>query len=525
MRRAEIEERYRCDLATLWQRTLDRAHGARVAPVIEPEAGDRRFAAPEWRDLPYFDWVKQAYLLYSRALLELADTVQLDAKAAGKLRFCTHRYLDALAPTNCAVTNPQVLKRVIESNGHSLALGLRNLLLDTGRGRLSMSDETAFDVGRNLAITSGAVICENELMQLIQYAPLRDHVHARPLLIVPPCISKYYMLDLQPDNSFVRYCVESGYTVFLISWRNVTPAQGSMTWDDYLSLGVLVALDAACEITGSDSVNALGFCVGGAMLACAVAVLHAKGQRRVQSVTLLATMLDYEASGDLGLLIDDAYVKAREATLTRETIVAASEVAMSFASLRANEFIWHYVIHNYLMGETPPPLDLLYWNGDQANLPGAMFAWYIRNLYLENNLVRPGALSMCATPVDLRAIDVPSYIFGARDDHIAPWKCAYASAQLLRGDRRFVLGASGHVAGVINPPSRNRRQYWIGGESSPDPERWLATAQAHPGSWWTHWRAWIEPYAGPTRDANPTPGSARYREIEPAPGRYVRVRA
>ena len=493
--------------------------------TIAPEPGDRRFMSAAWTALPYFDYVKQTYLAQCRSLLEWVESVDLPPKPKAKLRFCARRYLDAIAPTNFAATNPEVLQAAIESGGETLVLGMRNLARDIRLGRMSLTDEGAFEVGSNLATTPGAVIHENALAQIIQYAPRTLDVHERPLVIVPPCISKYYVLDLTPQSSFVRHCVEQGHTVFLISWRNVGVEQGGVTWDDYLTLGVQRALAIAREVTGSETANALGFCVGGVLLASALAVLHARGERPVASLTLLATMLDYEQSGDLGALIDEAYVAGRERALRDGGIVPASDVAMAFSSLRANEFIWHYYVNNYLLGRAPPPFDLLYWNGDQANLPGAMFTYYIRNLYLENNLARPGHLAMCGTPVDLGEIDVPAYVFGAREDHISPWKCTYATVGLLGGDRRFVLGASGHVAGVINPPARNKRNFWVDGELDPEPERWFATAKVQPGSWWTHWTAWIKAYAGRTTSAPAELGNRCYRVIEPAPGQYVKARA
>jgi polyhydroxyalkanoate synthase len=456
--------------------------------------------------------------------MELAEASTLEGQAKAKLLFFTHRYLDAISPANFAATNPEVLKLVAATGGENLARGLRNLLADLAKGRISLADEAAFEVGGNLAVTPGAVVFENEVMQLIQYAPLTETVHERPLLVVPPCISKYYMLDLRPENSFVRYCVGEGYTVFLVSWRNPPLELGHLTWEDYVSQGVMKAIDVMLDVAGTGTANALAFCVGGTLLASAVAVMRAQGDARIASVTLLATLLDYRDSGDLGTLIDEEYVLAREAGLAQGGVVAGWEIGMSFASLRANEFIWTAVVNKYLKGEAAPPIDLLYWTNDQPNLPGAWFLYYLRNMYLENNLARAGRLRLCGTPVELGRIDVPAYVFGARDDHIVPWKCTYASTRLLGGEIEYVLGASGHVAGVVNPPAAARRNHWVGGERGGDTDRWLASAESRPGSWWPHWSAWLAPKSGPRIAARSVLGNARYREIEAAPGRYVRAR-
>jgi polyhydroxyalkanoate synthase len=518
----QIQRRYWEAQLRLWERLRPDGESA---PVIEGDPADRRFAAREWAEEPFFDFLRQSYLLYCRYVVELAESSALEGQARAKLLFFTRRYLDAISPANFAATNPEVMKRVAATGGENLARGLRNLLADLGKGRIALTDESAFEVGRNLAVTAGAVVFENEVMQLIQYAPLTATVHERPLLIVPPCISKYYMLDLRPENSFVRYCVEAGHTVFLVSWRNPPLELGHLTWEDYVSRGVLRAADVMLEIAGTDAANALGFCVGGALLACALAVMRARGDGRVRSVTLLATLLDYRDSGDLGTLIDEPYVRAREAGLSGGGVVPGWEIGMSFASLRANEFVWSAVVNKYLKGEDVPAVDLLYWTGDQPNLPGAWFLYYIRNMYLENNLARPGCLEVGGSPVDLGRIDVPAYVFGAREDHIVPWKCTYASTRLLGGEIEYVLGASGHVAGVVNPPAAARRRHWIGGERGGDAERWLASAESRPGSWWPHWSAWIACRAGPRVAARPVAGHPKYPPIESAPGRYVRARA
>jgi len=380
-------------------------------------------------------------------------------------------------------------------------------------------------VGRNLAVTPGQVVHENDLMQLIQYAPATTEVAKRPLVMVPPCINKFYILDLQPENSFVRYAVEQGQTVFMVSWRNVGPEQGSHTWDDYLELGVLGALRAAREITGGNRVNALGFCVGGTLLGAALAVLAAKDEHLVESVTYLTTMLDFSETGQIGLFVDEASVAQREATLGRGGILPGAELATVFSSLRANDLIWPYVVNNYLMGGKPAAFDLLYWNADSTNLPGPMYCWYLRHTYLENKLRVPGALSNLGVPVDLGKVDRPSFIVATREDHIVPWRSAYRSLALLGGEKTFVLGASGHVAGVINPAAKNRRSHWTGEPYPQDPEVWLQGAAERPGSWWPQWAGWLGQFGGGKRKAPKNEGNARYKAIEPAPGRYVKQKA
>ena len=379
--------------------------------------------------------------------------------------------------------------------------------------------------GRNLAITPGAVIHENDFMQLIQYRAATGRVFERPLVMVPPCINKYYILDLQPENSFVRYAVERGHAVFMVSWRNMPPAMGRASWDDYLEQGVMQALRVATEASGMDRVNALGFCVGGTLLGSALAVLRARGDEIVASVTLLASMLDFSDTGDLSVFVDEAYVAKRERDFADGGLLPGRELALTFASLRANDLIWHYVVNNYLKGRTPEPFDLLYWNGDSTNLPGVMYAYYIRNMYLENNLRVPGRLAMCGVPVDLGALDAPAYVLASREDHIVPWQTAYASARLLPGRIDFVLAASGHIAGVINPATWNRRNYWLGRGLPADAGAWLAGATVQPGSWWSHWSTWLRHQGGERVPARTVPGAGRYAPIEPAPGRYVQQRS
>jgi polyhydroxyalkanoate synthase len=362
-------------------------------------------------------------------------------------------------------------------------------------------------------------------MQLIQYRPATAAVFERPLLMVPPCINKFYILDLQPENSFVRFAVEEGHTVFMVSWRNMPASMGRATWDDYLEHGVIKALALAGEICGVNRVNALGFCVGGTLLASALAVAAHGGRTPAASATLLTTMLDYSDTGELSVFVDEAYVSRREHEFRHGGVLHGRELALTFASLRANDLIWNYVVNNYLKGRTPEPFDLLYWNSDSTDLPGAMYVYYIRNMYLENNLRVPHRLTMCGVPVDLGMIDAPAYILASREDHIVPWKTAYAGRRLLPGGPTFVLAASGHIAGVINPAARKRRNYWINTSVTEDPEQWLANAKTRPGSWWRHWSAWLAQHSGKTVAARGKLGGGAHTEIEPAPGRYVREKS
>ncbi len=527
---AVLQQRYYQRHLELWTSIAARADpagevaAAPPAPVAVPAPGDRRFQSPEWQQLPFFDYLKQSYLINSRWLAEVVEAVQLDAPARHKLRFFTRQLVEAAAPANFPTLNPDVLKLAAETCGESLLHGLENLNEDRRKGRISTNDESAFEVGRNIAVTPGAVVYENELMQVIQYRPSTDSVHTRPLVMVPPCINKYYILDLQPENSFVRYAVAQGHTVFMVSWRNVSADMGRITWDQYLEQGVIRALEVARKICGVGQVNVLGFCVGGTLLAAALAVLRAKRRNLAASVTYLTTMLDFSDAGDIAVFIDDAYVSRRETDLAQGGLLRGSELALTFSSLRPNELIWNYVVSNYLKGRKPQAFDLLYWNSDSTNLPGAMFVYYVRNTYLENNLRVPGKLTNCGVKVDLSKIRLPTFVLASREDHIVPWKSAYQNTQLVGGNIEFVLAASGHIAGVVNPPSQNRRHYWLNPALPPNPDDWLAGAREHPGSWWNRWSEWLAGTGGASVPARTELGGARYPAIEPAPGRYVKQR-
>ena len=527
--RAALDERYRPQWEALWRA----AQAALVAPmglppsfpdVVVTPAGDQRFAARAWRELPYFSLLRQAYLLGSAYLTELVALARLPEPDRRRLAFMTRQYLDAIAPTNFAATNPEVMERALTTEGLSVAQGIANLAADLERGRISMTDERAFAVGKNLAITPGSVVYRNALIELIQYQPTTERVHRRPLVIVPPCINKYYILDLQPANSFVQWAVGRGHTVFIISWRSIPPELGRLTWDDYIEQGALSAMRVAKEISGSPTINVLGFCVGGTMLACALAVLAARRDRSVESATFLTTMLDFADPGEIGVYVSRELLAAREPALLSGERIHGSELAGAFASLRANELVWNYVVRNYLKGETPPAFDLLYWNGDSANLPGPMYVYYLRNLYLDNRLIE-GALTMAGERIDLSAVTVPTYVYASREDHIVPWRSAYRTTALLKGDVRFVLGASGHIAGVINPPDKHRRNYWTNELITDDADDWFARADSHPGSWWPDWGTWLEAHGGAMKPAPRKAGSAAFPALEAAPGRYVQEAA
>jgi polyhydroxyalkanoate synthase len=513
----DLTRRYQRRFEALWSRIVD---GGRPPSVPEVEH-DRRFAAKAWRDQPYFAWLRDAYLLYSDYVRELTDLAEADPDTKKRLAFIVGQYLNAIAPSNFLATNPDALQLALETGGASIVQGVSNLIADAQRGRIAMTDETAFEVGRNLATTPGSVVFRNELIELIQYAPTTPTVFRRPLLIVPPCINKYYILDLTAENSFVRYAVAQGHTVFMISWRNIPAELGNLTWDDYLERGALAAIDVVRQIASSKTINALGFCVGGTLLACALAVLAARRTPRVASATLLTTMLDFADPGDIGVYISSDSLAARERVLAAGARVRGSELANAFASLRPNELVWNYVVGNYLKGQTPAAFDLLYWNSDSANLPGPMYLSYLRDMYLDNRLREPRALTMRGQAIDLRQVSMPTYVLATHDDHIVPWRSAYKTTGLLGGDPTFVLGASGHIAGVVNPPAKGRRNFWTNELLTDDADDWLVRAVVHPGSWWPHWSAWLSEHGGSRRAAAVTVGSDAYPALVPAPGSYV----
>lgn len=520
-----LQKQFMDQQMSLWQSVLAKQQGQAESFKIEPEPGDRRFSAPEWRDSPIYDYLHQAYLLNTQFVKEMVELVPAtDEKSKNRMRFLARQLVDAMAPSNFAATNPEFIQRALETKGQSITDGINNLIKDFEKGRISMTDESVFEVGKNIATSEGAVVFENELMQLIQYAPLTPKVGTRPLLVVPPCINKFYIMDLQPENSLIRFMVEQGNTVFLVSWRNPQEAQGHLTWDDYLEGGPIAALKVVRDMTKVKQVNALGFCVGGTILSSALAVLKARGEDVVASLTLLTTLLDFSDTGEIGLFIDDNGLMARESSIGQGGLLPARDLQTTFSFLRANDLVWNYVTGNYLKGQKPQAFDLLYWNSDSTNLPGPFACWYMRNLYHDNSLRVPGKLEMCGVKVDLGSLDMPVYLLATREDHIVPWQSAYQSTRLLGGKVRFVLGASGHIAGVINPASKNKRSYWVNEDVKVDADGWLGAAEEKKGSWWNDWANWLKPLSGEQR-APRKPGSAKYKPIEPAPGRYVRERA
>ena len=519
-------------------------------------AKDKRFSKPEWSANPVAAMAAANYLLGSRMLTGMAEAVQGDDKTRSRVRFAVEQWVAAMAPSNFLALNADALNKIVETKGESLAQGISNLLADMRQGHVSMTDESLFTVGKNVATTEGAVVFENELFQLIEYKPLTAKVYEKPFLMVPPCINKFYILDLQPDNSLIRYAVSEGHHTFVVSWRNPDESLSGATWDDYIENGVLKAVSTVQDICAARQINVLGFCVGGTMLTTAMAVLTARHNREhgqpavkptrsrsaaaktaskttvkteatpfpVASMTLLTTLLDFSDTGILDIFIDENMVRLREMQMGKGGLMKGQDMASTFSFLRPNDLVWNYVVGNYLKGETPPPFDLLYWNSDSTNLPGPFYAWYLRNLYLENNLTKSGALTVCGETVDISAVKLPVYVYGSREDHIVPVSAAYASTQVLGGDLRFVMGASGHIAGVINPPAKNKRSHWLreDGEFPATFGDWMKGATEYPGSWWTDWSAWLGSHAGKQVAAPKTYGRAKdYAAIEDAPGRYV----
>lgn len=507
------------DQLTLWNSFITRANGD-YKPIITPDKNDKRFADPQWNEHPIFDFIKQSYLLASRWLMDSVEAMQMNTDQRKKITFFVRQYIDAMSPSNFAVTNPEVVRLAIETNGQSLLDGFKNLMKDLEKGRITMTDESAFEVGKNLAITPGAVVFENELMQLIQYSPTTENVSELPLLICPPWINKFYILDLQPENSFVRHCLDQGLTTFIISWKNVPEAMGHISWEDYMEKGGLKAIEVIRKVTNTKKINVLGFCIGGTMLGSLLSVLATKKKDYIESATFLTTMLDFSDTGEVSVYVDDAQVAKKEIDLTKG-VMSGKMMSETFSQLRSNDLIWSYVVNNYLKGKTPAPFDLLYWNSDSTNLPSKMYTYYLRNMYLENNLRKPACLTLLNEPIDLSRVTVPSYIFATVEDHIAPWKTCFKTTELFK-TTEFVLGASGHIAGVVNPAKKNKRSYQINGEKGKGSEHWLSTSQKVDGSWWNHWTTWIKAHGGKEIPARTSLGNEEFTFIEAAPGRYVK---
>jgi len=522
----QLKNQYLQDFGDLWQEFLSGK---------SPDVADRRFTSSAWQGNPMSSFNAASYLLNAKFLNAMVDTVDTSNQQKQKIRFAVQQIIDAMSPANFLATNPEAQQKLIDTKGESLTKGLANMLADMNKGHISLSDESAFEVGRNLATTEGTVVYENPLFQLIQYKPVTATVHQRPLLMVPPCINKFYILDLQPENSLVRYAVEQGNSVFLISWSNPDQSLAGTTWDDYVDQGVIEAVHVVQDISGQDQMNMLGFCVGGTLVSTALAVLAARGEKPASSLTLLTTFLDFSDTGVLDVFIDEAQVAMREQQLKGGGLMPGRDLASTFSSLRPNDLVWNYVQSNYLKGNEPPPFDLLYWNSDSTNLPGPMFCWYLRNTYLENKL-KTGQLKVAGQKVDLSSIEAPAFIYGSREDHIVPWMSAFSSMNILNPGKvkanRFVLGASGHIAGVINSVAKNKRSYWTNdkplGRAAAKPqdgEAWMAGATENPGSWWPEWANFLAEHGGKDVKPKAKPGNARYQAIEPAPGRYVKVRA
>ena len=516
------------DYLTLWQRTTQRLLGQEAAPVIAPAKDDRRFKDSAWDENTLFDYIKQSYLLSARWMQATVQDVQgLDEQTARKVDFYTRQFVDAMAPNNFVMTNPEVLRATVESGGENLIKGLENLLKDLERGkgelRISMTDYDAFQVGKNIAQTPGKVVYQNDLIQLVQYTPTTPDVAKRPLMIVPPWINKFYIMDLREKNSYIKWCVDQGHTTFVLSWVNPDERLAKKSFEDYMLEGPLAALDQIKIQTGEEDVNAVGYCLGGTLLASTLAYMAAKGDERIKSATFFTTMLDFEEAGELSVFIDEEQLTFIENQMNEQGFLDGSKMATTFNMLRANDLIWSFVVNNYLLGKDPFPFDLLYWNSDSTRMPAAMHSFYLRNMYQKNLLREPGGLTLNGQPIDLRQVKTPAYFISAREDHIAPWKSTYAGTQLFSGPVKFVLGASGHIAGVINPPVANKYCYWTNAKNPKSCDDWLKGAAQQDGSWWTDWQKWVTKYANgkvPPRD----PAAGPLAVLDEAPGSYVKAR-
>jgi len=519
------------DYMTLWQNTARRMIGGTgdaPQPVINAPSGDRRFKDDAWKDNEVFDFIKQSYLLSARFVQDTVAKVDgLDEKTAQKVDFYSRQFIDAMSPSNFVLTNPEVLRKTAETGGENLLKGLSNLLGDLERGkgqlRIKMTDMDAFQVGGNIGVSPGKVVYRNDLMELIQYTPTTEKVLKRPLLIGPPWINKFYILDLRPRNSLVKWAVSQGHTVFVISWVNPDETLAEKNFDAYMREGYLAALDAIEQATGEREVNAIGYCLGGTLLAATLAHMAAKGDDRIKTATFFVTMMDFKEAGELGVFIDEEQLAALESKMNKRGYLEGSEMATTFNMLRANDLIWSFVVNNYLLGNDPFPFDLLYWNADSTRMPAAMHSFYLRKMYQENLLAVPNGITLAGTPIDLGKVKTPAYFLSTREDHIAPWKSTYRGTQLLGGPKRFVLAASGHIAGVVNPPDSGKYNHWINEDLPPDPEAWLAGATEIAGSWWPDWHRWILSH-DKKQVAARVPGDGKLPALEDAPGSYVQVR-
>lgn len=513
------------DYLTLWQNTARRMMGEPAPAVIAEDQKDKRFKDEAWRDNEVFDFIRQSYLLSARYMQGLVhDAEGLDDKTAQKVDFYTRQFVDAMSPTNFVMTNPEVLRRTAETGGENLLKGLSNLLTDLERGqgnlRIRMTDDSKFKVGENIAVTPGKVIYQNDLMQLIQYTPTTEKVLKRPLLILPPWINKFYILDLRPKNSFIRWAVDQGHTVFVVSWVNPDAKLAEKGFEDYMLEGPYAALDAIEKATGEKSVNAIGYCLGGTLLSATLAHMAVKKDTRIKSATFFTTMVDFTESGELGVFIDEEQLKALESKMQKRGFLEGREMATTFNMLRANDLIWSFVVNNYLLGQDPFPFDLLYWNDDSTRMPARMHSFYLRRMYQQNDLIKPGGVELLGVKLDLRNIKLPTYILSTREDHIAPWASTYRATQTYTGDIRFVLAASGHIAGVVNPPDAGKYSHWVNTELPATPEAWLAGSTELAGSWWPDWQRWVT-----GQDPAQVPARKPKHALEDAPGSYVKVMA
>ena len=516
------------DYMFLWQKTAQILLGEEQEAVAEPASKDRRFRDEAWEKNTIFDFIKQSYLLSAKFIQKSVSEVEgLSPHDARKIDFYTRQFVDAMSPSNFLMTNPEVLKATIDSNGENLVKGFENLLEDIARGngnvRISMTDQKAFEVGKNLAITKGKVIYRNDLIELIQYEPTTKEVNKTPLLVMPAWINKFYILDLQPENSCVKWAVDQGHTVFVISWVNPDEKLSHKGFDEYMTEGPLAALEAIEKATGEKEVGVVAYCLGGTLLSITLAWLTAKKQQnRVKSATYLTTMIDFAEAGELSVFIDEEQLKLLEARMSQQGYLEGSEMAMTFNMLRSNDLIWSFVVNNYLLGKDPFPFDLLYWNTDSTRMPAAMHSFYLRNMYQKNNLIKPNGITVGGVPIDLRTITTPSYILATREDHIAPWKSTYVATQTYGGKIRFVLSASGHIAGVINPPVKQKYCYWTNDKLPASPDKWLENAKETAGSWWPDWNNWQMQFAGEKVPARVV-GAGKLKPIEDAPGSFVKV--
>jgi len=526
---AEAQVRLWQDYSALWQRSLLKLMGQDAEPVAAPHHTDRRFKHEDWEQNFLYDYIKQSYLIAARHLHQTLGRVEgLDGQTSKKVDFYTRQYIDAFSPSNFLLTNPEVLRETVASGGHNLVRGLNNLLEDLTRGggdqvQLRMTDEKAFQLGVNLATTPGKVVFQTELMQLLQFYPANGTVFRRPLLIIPPWINKYYILDLRDKNSFVKWAVEHGHTVFVISWVNPDEKLSHKRFEDYLAEGTLAALDAIVKATGEREVNAIGYCLGGTLLACTLGYLAAKRDARIASATFFASMIDFKEAGELEVFIDEQQVAALEKRMQERGYLEGSEMATTFNMLRANDLIWSFVVNNYLLGRDPFPFDLLYWNSDSTRMPATMHSYYLRKLYMKNLLAQPGGIELDGVAIDLGRVRTPLYFISTLEDHIAPWRSTFAGAKLFPGPVRFVLGGSGHIAGIVNPPAAGKYCYWTNPKGLDDPEKWLKGASQHPGSWWPDWAGWVAQHGGNRVPAR-IPGKGKLKAIEDAPGAYARMR-